>query len=115
MKYKGSCHCGNVNYEVDMTLDGAMACNCSMCGRKGTLLAFTPETNFKLLSGKESLKDYQFGKKSIHHYFCSNCGVTSFASGQMPDGTKISAINVRCLEGVDIENISIQHVNGKAF
>ncbi len=40
MKYKGSCHCGKVAFEVEGELNEAMACNCSMCSRKGSLLWF---------------------------------------------------------------------------
>ena len=42
MKYKGSCHCGKIAFEVEGELNGAMACNCSMCSRKGSLLWFVP-------------------------------------------------------------------------
>jgi len=34
--YKGSCHCGKVAFEVEGELAGAMACNCSICSRKGS-------------------------------------------------------------------------------
>ncbi len=115
MKYKGSCHCQKVSYEVEMNLEGVVACNCSMCQRKGTLLAFAPESSFKLLSGEKDLTDYQFHKKVIHHTFCSTCGVTSFASGVAPDGTKMKAINVRCLEGVELEKLPVQHYDGRSI
>lgn len=117
MMHKGSCHCGRVKYEVEMDVNAApgLTCNCSMCRRKGTVLAFVPAGKFHLLSGEDALTDYQFGKKSIHHYFCSTCGVTSFASGQMPDGTKMQAVNLRCLEDVDVEALPKQHIDGKSF
>ncbi len=35
MQYRGSCHCGNVAFEVEGELSGAMACNCSICSCKG--------------------------------------------------------------------------------
>lgn len=117
MKYKGSCHCQKVRYEVelDLTREPALTCNCSMCQRKGSMLRFVPADQFKLISGDKDLTDYQFGAKKIHHYFCNTCGVTSFASGQMPDGAKIQAINVRCLEGVNIEDLQLQHIDGRSF
>lgn len=115
MIHFGSCHCGEVKFEVDMDLKSVVSCNCSMCQRKGSLLSFVPAGRFELLSGADSLKDYQFGKKQIHHYFCSNCGVSSFSSGQSPDGQEIRAINVRCLDGVDLASLEIQHVDGKSF
>lgn len=42
MIYKGSCHCGKIAFEVDGELTGAMACNCSICSRKGALMWFVP-------------------------------------------------------------------------
>lgn len=112
--YTGSCHCGSVKYEVDLALDKVTACNCSMCGRTGTLLTFVPPSAFKLLQGEETLRDYQFNTRNIHHLFCSTCGVKSFARGVSPRGEMV-AINVRCLDGVDLDSLEIQHVDGRGF
>jgi hypothetical protein len=114
-KYNGSCHCGKVRYEVslDLAAGNVMACNCSMCGRKGTLLTFVPAEEFKLISGEDALTHYQFNKKVIDHSFCSTCGVTSFARGINPrDGKAMVAINARCLEGVQPEKLTIKHYDG---
>jgi hypothetical protein len=111
--YQGSCHCGKVKFEATADLSGEMiSCNCSLCGRTGALLAFVPKTAFKLLSGDDALTDYQFNKKTIHHYFCSTCGVRSFAAASMPDGTEMRALNVRCLEGVDPKAVKLKHYDG---
>lgn len=115
MKYTGSCHCEKIRFEVEMDLKEVVSCNCSICSKKGHLLAFTPESTFKLISGDESLSDYQFGRKTIHHHFCSNCGIGAFGAGAMPDGTKMRAINVRCLDGVDLSALKIKHFDGKSF
>ena len=90
-KHRGSCHCGAVSFEAKGEFTQAISCNCSICQKKGSLLAFVPETAFKLVSGEAALTDYQFGKKNIHHTFCKTCGVTPFSSGQAPDGTKVKA------------------------
>jgi hypothetical protein len=113
--YRGSCHCGNVKYEVELDLSGpVMACNCSMCGRTGSLMAFVPEDKFELRSGAESLTDYQFHTKQIHHLFCSQCGVRSFARGVGPGGVAMSMINVRCLEDVDPLALEVKRWDGKS-
>ena len=78
--YKGSCHCGNVRFEVETDLKGVMSCNCSLCSRAGYLLHFVPEAKFKLLSGESDLRDYLFNKHKIHHLFCTNCGVRSMCA-----------------------------------
>jgi hypothetical protein len=113
--YKGSCHCGNVRYEVSMELKQAMECNCSHCSRKGFLLTFVPPEQFTLLSGEEKLRAYHFNKKRIDHLFCVDCGVESFARGKKSDGSAMIAVNVRCLEGVDPKTVDIKHVDGRSF
>ena len=35
MKYRGSCHCDNVAFEAEGEIGELLACNCSMCRRKG--------------------------------------------------------------------------------
>lgn len=113
--HRGSCHCGAVRYEVDLDLSKpVIACNCSMCGRSGTLLSFVPASQFTLLSGEQALSDYQFNKHAIHHLFCKTCGIKPFARGKTQDGTPTVAVNVRCLEGVDLEALTIRTVDGKS-
>ena len=114
--YEGSCHCGAVRYEVDLepAPDRAYACNCSICGRAGWLLAFLPAARFRLLAGQDALTDYQFGKKSIHHLFCSTCGVRSFARGNL-NGKELAAVNVRCLEGVDLKTLKTREFDGNSL
>lgn len=112
--YRGGCHCGKVRYEVELALGPVVACNCSMCGRKGTLLAFVPDDKFRLVSGADDLTHYKFNKQVIDHNFCSTCGVTSFARGKRPsDGAPMVAVNARCLDGVDVAALEIKHVDGK--
>jgi hypothetical protein len=111
--YAGGCQCGKVRYEAQVDLAGAvLSCNCSMCGRAGTLLQFIPATQFKLLSGEDGLTDYQFNKKRIHHLFCSVCGIKSFARGAGPNGPTV-AVNVRCLDDVNVGDLKITAYDGK--
>ncbi len=113
--HSGGCHCGKVRYDVTMSTDKAMSCNCSMCSRKGTLLSFVDVDAFALKSGEDNLTDYQFNKNNIHHLFCKTCGITSFARGTRRDGKPMIAINVRCIDGFDAAKVAIQEVDGKSF
>lgn len=114
-KYKGSCHCGKVSFEVESDLGQVISCNCSICAKKGHLLIVVNEQAFKLLSGQNDQSDYQFNKKRIHHLFCRHCGVSSFAQGATPDGRKMYAVNVRCLESVNLDELNVVPVDGKSF
>ena len=111
--YRGGCQCGAVRYEVDVDIDNPIACNCSRCGRLGTILSFTPADNFTLLSGRDSLTVYKFNKHVIDHQFCKVCGVQSFSLGKAQDGKTMAAINVRCLDGIDPHELNPKEFDGR--
>jgi hypothetical protein len=113
--YTGSCHCGQVAYEADADLNQVISCNCSICRKRGALLAFVPEDQFRLKSGGEALTDYLFNKKVVHHMFCPTCGVGAFARGIRPDGAKMVALNVRCLDGVDLDALKVRKFDGASL
>src|SRR5262245_30350481 len=115
--YHGSCHCGRVRYEVKLDLtQPVVSCNCSICQRLGTLLQFVPAEQFVLTSAEHALTDYQWGTKNTPPLFCSTCGVRSFARGIRPtDGSSVVAINTRCLEGIEVRELSVKHFNGRAI
>jgi hypothetical protein len=104
--YHGGCQCGAVRYTVDATLDRPVTCNCSRCQRLGSVLVFAPRTSFVLERGDDALTEYLFNTRRIRHLFCKTCGIESFAYGQMPDGTPTVAINVNCLDDVDVREVA---------
>ena len=111
--YEGGCHCGAVRYAVDAKIAGAISCNCSICQKTGTMLSFVEPGSFTLKSGEDHLVDYQFNKHVIHHLFCKTCGIRSFARGKKPDGAEMIAINVRCLDGIDANDVPTTKFNGR--
>jgi len=113
--YAGGCHCGRVRFEVDLELQEVMECNCSICSKTGSLLTFVAPERFRLLAGGEELSDYQFNSRTIHHLFCPVCGIRSFARGKGPDGSEMVAINVRCLEDVDLAALNVRAFDGRSL
>jgi len=112
--YSGGCQCGAVRFQAVADLGNTIACNCSRCGRLGAILTFTPASAFRLEKGEDHLTEYTFNKRVISHLFCKTCGIESFARGTGPDGAAITAINVRCLDGIDPDALSPQKFNGAA-
>lgn len=113
-KRAGGCHCGSVRYEVTIDLDKPVnTCNCSMCQRAGTMLSFVSADAFQLLSGEDSLTEYRFNKKIIAHLFCNRCGIKAFARGKKTDGSEMIAINVRCLDDVEVDTLEIKPFDGR--
>jgi hypothetical protein len=109
-KHRASCHCGAVVFELDLP-DGIVdpgRCNCSMCRRKGAVVAAVPLQALKIVKGEEVLGLYQFGSMTAKHYFCSVCGI--YTHHQRRSNPQEYGYNVGCLEGVDpyeIPNIPV--------
>ena len=114
MKYAGSCHCGNIAFDVEGELDGAMACNCSMCSRKGSLLWFVPRSKLTLRTPEGNAGTYTFNKHVIKHRFCQTCGIHPYGEGVDPKGNAMAAINIRCLEGIDLASVPVKHLDGRS-
>jgi hypothetical protein len=112
MRIAGSCHCGNIAFEAEGEFATAMECNCSICRRKGALLAFVPRSQFRLATSRENLSSYQFNKHVITHYFCANCGIAPFSEAAMPNGAEMAAINLRCVPEIDIATLTVTQYDG---
>jgi hypothetical protein len=114
MSHKGSCHCGQVRYEVEGEIESAMECNCSICSRKGYMLWFVPRTALKLLTPPEALSTYTFNKHVIKHQFCRGCGCATFGFAAS-NGVEMAAINVRCLEDVELTTLKRTQYDGRSL
>jgi len=114
MQYKGSCHCGKIAFTVDGEITSALACNCSICSRKGTLLWFVPSEHVKLLTPRENITTYLFNKHIIKHQFCAVCGVQPFGEAIDSKGKPTFAINIRCIEDIDPLAVPVHHYDGKS-
>ncbi len=111
--YQGSCHCGAVGFEIKSTLAPALRCNCSLCRRKGTIIAPVLAEKFRLLRGEEHLALYQFNTNVAKHYFCKTCGIHVFHRPRMaPESYRV---NVACLENVDPFSLKVDLNDGASF
>lgn len=115
MKYQGSCHCGRIAFEVEGELGEVVACNCSICQRKGVLMWFVPRGQMQLLAGADAMRTYTFNRHAVRHRFCPDCGIHPFLEAEVSDGREMTAINVRCLEGVDLASLRVRHFDGRAL
>ena len=115
MKHRGSCHCGRIRFEVEGVIKDAMACNCSMCSRKGSLMWFVPRSALTLLTPESNLSTYKFNKHVIQHHFCDACGIHPFGEGVDRQGNAMAAINIRALEDIDLDSIPVKRFDGKSL
>ena len=111
--FTGGCHCGMVRFECTSDLAMVTACNCSICTKKGLHFAFLPPTSFQLRAGGDVLKEYLFNQRAIKHQLCADCGVDVFARGKRPDGTEVVALNVSCIDGIELSKLAMTPVDGR--
>ncbi|GMH34472.1 hypothetical protein BSKO_02306 [Bryopsis sp. KO-2023] len=70
-----------------------------------------PKDKFRILAGKESLTDYQFGSKTAHHYFCRVCGIHSFYIPRSnPDGF---AVTIYCINPGTVRTVTVNEFDGE--
>ncbi len=110
--HAGSCHCGQIAFEVDGDFPSAMVCNCSYCRRAGHMLAFTTPDRFRLKTPEEDLSIYLFNKQVISHHFCATCGIATHGGGVGRDGKRMVAVNLRCVPDIDLDAIKIDRFDG---
>lgn len=115
MQYLGSCHCGNVKFRVEGEITSAVTCNCSICQRKGVRMAFFPRSALTLLTPADKLSTYTFNKHVIHHRFCPVCGIHTHGEGVDPKGNPMSAVNINCIENIDVDALPVQRYDGRSL
>ncbi|WP_369935142.1 GFA family protein [Xanthomonas tesorieronis] len=96
-----SCHCGAV--QIDLELHRGIVdprrCNCSLCRRRGAIVAAVPLAALHVREGGDALRLYTFNTHTAQHYFCSVCGIYTHHQRRSDPGEY--GYNVGCLKGVD--------------
>ena len=109
-----TCHCKKVKLEVELgeSLKNLIKCNCSICIRRGAVMAIVKSEDIRLIKGKEILKTYQFHTKVAKHFFCSNCGIYTHHNPRI--NPALTGLNIGCIDEIDtfkLENISVADGN----
>lgn len=116
MTHAGSCHCGRISFTLDAEIGEAMDCNCSMCRRRGALLAFFPRQALALTSAEGDYAIYRFNQEHIAHHFCPTCGIAPFSEGVHPKtGEMMAAVNLRCLPDLELSSLHVKQVDGASL
>src|SRR5262249_47571214 len=120
-KYEGSCHCGRVRFEVTAVIDHVRVCDCSVCRRRGALNFRVSRDSLRVLTAWEDLALYEWGSRTAEDYFCRTCGIAPFRRPSDPTPQELLegvepfdgwAINVRCIDGLDLDSIPIRRIEG---
>jgi hypothetical protein len=107
-RYKGSCHCGKVQFEVDIDLSrGNSKCNCTFCTKSRSWATFAKPADLHIVSGEDVLTSYKEKPETpASHTFCKYCGMRTFERGHLEQlGGDYIAIHLSSLDNVTIDEI----------
>lgn len=99
--HEASCHCGAVRLRLTLPngLQKLRRCNCSLCRRKGAVVASVLVEDLEVIAGEDNLSLYQFGTMTAKHYFCRTCGI--YTHHQRRSDPREFGFNVGCLDGIN--------------
>jgi len=120
MSLTGSCHCGQVAFEVDAPLpEKVTRCTCSFCSKRGTLYLYCAPDNFRaVVEGHDAV--YRWQTRQVAHHFCSQCGCTTWSDspafeqdGRWDGTTRRIGLNARLIDGFDAAGAPVEVIDGK--
>lgn len=80
--YKGSCHCGAMQYEADIDFShGTGKCNCGYCTKIRSWKVFIKPEALRVLKGQDAVTGYSGKNPTAVRYFCKTCGVYTHETG----------------------------------
>ena len=105
-KYHGNCRCGSIQFEIHADVSALSSCACAVCTQEDAAVIGVHEFNFKLMKGVGALYCSEADHGAVKRYFCKTCRVSPFhRNSDAPDEI---AINLSCLQDLDIDAIKLQ-------
>jgi hypothetical protein len=109
MDRQGSCHCGSVTFEVPELPSWVNSCNCSICTKLGTLMAYYPDDAVEV---EGDTQVYIWGDRMIGLHHCPTCGCVTHWKTLGQDFGRMG-INARLLAGFDPAEVEIRYVDNR--
>jgi hypothetical protein len=112
----GSCHCGNLRFELDWappepTDIPARACGCSFCLKHGGVWTSSPNGALRVAVQDATLHArYRFGTGTADFHVCRRCGAVPVVTSTI-DARLYAVVNVNCFDDVDRTRLRPQPVS----
>jgi hypothetical protein len=105
MLIRGSCHCGNISFELDWIPEPvripARVCSCSFCTRHNGVWTSCPTGSLRVVLREPGrITAYAFGTETAEFHVCTRCGIVPIVTSRI-DGRLYAVVNVNTFEGVD--------------
>jgi len=104
MLISGSCHCGNIKFELHWEPDPreipARACTCTFCMKHGGVWASCPTGALTVsIRTPSSVSRYSFGTRTAEFHVCSACGIVPVVTSEI-GGNLYAVVSVNSFENV---------------
>jgi hypothetical protein len=113
MRYRGSCHCQAVTFELEAEpITEGIRCNCSICRRRGAVMS-KQYFEHVTVTGLATLANYIWGDRMVNHWFCPTCGIHPFHDVIERPGSY--RINLGCLDDFDLGAVAVTSIDGASY
>lgn len=120
MSVTGSCHCGQIGFEIDAEVPAKLTrCTCSFCSKRGALYMYCAPEDFRA-TVKGSDSEYRWQTKLVGHHFCGRCGCATWSDspafqrdGSWDGTTRRIGVNARLIDEFDAATAPVEVVDGK--
>lgn len=114
MLIRGSCHCGNVRFQLDWrpepTSIPARACTCAFCRKHGGVWTTCAGGRLSVRVEEPALvSTYTFETKTADFHVCARCGVVPVATSRI-EGRDYAVVNVNAFDGIEPSLLARQEV-----
>ena len=105
MNIHGSCHCGNISFELDWPGEAAeipaRACTCTFCRKHGGVWTSNPRGSLRVaVDDAKQLSKYSFGTRTALFHICSRCGAVPVVTSEI-EGNTYAVVSVNAFDNVD--------------
>ena len=76
---KGSCHCGQTQFEVNEAPADVTRCTCSLCAKRGFAVGLLQTGPVSPDVSPENVATYLWGSRTVKHHFCASCGCGTYS------------------------------------
>jgi hypothetical protein len=106
MHVRGSCHCGNISFDLNWASDPAFiparACDCSFCRKHRGAWTSDPAASLRVAFRESTdVGAYAFGTHTATFHVCKRCGVVPVVTSDV-EGRRYAVVNVNAFDAVDL-------------
>lgn len=90
MRIQGSCHCGNISFELtwdpEPTEIPVRACGCTFCTKHGGVWTSNPAGSLTVnVREATHVSKYSFGTSTALFHICNRCGIVPVVTSEIED------------------------------